>query len=166
MDYFWLIFGLILVIIGVAGSLLPGLPGTPFSWLGILVLHFCNEIPFQWTLLIITFLFMALVSVLDYWMPGYGTKKFGGTRYGIWGTNIGLVIGLLAPVPFGVIIGPFLGAFIGELIYNSKEHNRAFKAAIGSFLGFVASTFMKVILSLIYLGIFIQQIWIHRSVWF
>jgi len=165
MDYLWLILGLILMVIGVLCSFLPGLPGPPFSWLGILMLHFCSQIPFQWVLLSVSFLFMALVSVLDYWMPGYGTKKFGGTSYGIWGTNIGLVLGLLSPVPFGVIIGPFLGAFIGELIYNSKEQNRAFKAAIGSFLGFLASTFMKVMLSLIYFGIFIAQVWKWREVW-
>jgi len=83
MDYIWLILGLILMVTGLLGSFLPGLPGPPFSWLGILFLHFCSDIPFQWSLLVISFVFMLLITILDYWMLGYGTKKFGGTSNGI-----------------------------------------------------------------------------------
>lgn len=166
MEYFWLILSCILIIAGIIGSLIPALPGPPLSWLGILFLYLPNNIPFNWPLLLITFGFMALITVLDFVMPGYGTKKFGGSKYGIWGTNIGLIIGLLAPIPFGFLIGPFVGALAGELIYNAKDGNRALNAAIGSFLGFIASTFMKAILSLIFLGIFIAKVWQFRAIWF
>ena len=69
------------------------------------------------------------ITILDYVIPAQGTKRFGGSKYGVWGTNIGLVIGIISPIPFGFVLGPFVGAFIGELIYNSKDSKRALKAA-------------------------------------
>jgi uncharacterized protein YqgC (DUF456 family) len=63
-----------------------------------------------------------ITSILEYIIPSRGTKRFGGSSYGIWGTNIGLVAGLLSPIPFGFLIGAFTGAFIGEL-YDSKITN-------------------------------------------
>jgi uncharacterized protein YqgC (DUF456 family) len=92
-------------------------------------------------------------------IPAKGTKRFGGSKYGIWGTNIGLIVGLIAPIPLGFIIGPFLGAFVGELIYNSSDKKRALKSATGSFIGFLASTFMKFVVCMVYLGLFIYLAW-------
>ena len=99
---------------------------------------------------------MVLISVLDYIIPAQGAKKLGGTKYGIYGTNIGLVAGLFFP-PIGFIVGPFLGALGGELIANPKAINKAFLSAIGSFIGFLASTFIKLVFcsSILCLFIFI-----------
>ena len=72
-----------------------------------------------------------------------GTKKFGGSKAGMWGTTIGLIVGIFAPIPFGILIGPFVGAYIGEVMFNKTEGPQAFKAAIGSFIGFLGSTFIK-----------------------
>lgn len=166
MEYALLILGFCLIIGGIIGSILPALPGLPLSWLGLLCLFFIPEIQINYWLLGITLLFTIVISILDYIIPAQGTKKFGGTKYGIWGTNIGLVIGFFIPIPFGFIIGAFLGAFIGELIYNSKDQKRAFNAAIGSFLGFIAGTFMKVFYGLILLGLFIWVFLKNWGVWF
>lgn len=166
MEYALLILGFCLIIGGIIGSILPALPGLPLSWLGLLCLFFIPEIQINYWLLGITLLFTIVISILDYIIPAQGTKKFGGTKYGIWGTNIGLVIGIFIPIPFGFIIGAFLGAFIGELIYNSKDQKRAFNAAIGSFLGFIAGTFMKVFYGLILLGLFIWVFIKNWEVWF
>jgi uncharacterized protein YqgC (DUF456 family) len=95
---------------------------------------------------------------LDYIIPAIGTKKFGGSKSGILGTSIGLVFGILAPIPGGIILGPFLGAFIGEMIHKN-DSKIAIKAAFGSFIGFIASTFIKFIVAIIYLGIYITTIW-------
>ena len=103
------------------------------------------------------------ISILDYLIPAKGTKRFGGSSYGIWGTNIGLVVGIFVPIPLGFIIGPFVGAFIGELMYNSKNHNRALKAATGSFIGFLASSFMKFVVCMMYLGFFVWLVWKNKS---
>ena len=100
------------------------------------------------------FLIALSIWILDYIIPAMGTKRFGGSRAGIIGTSIGLIIGLIFLGPFGIIIGPFLGALFGELI-NKSEFNKAFKAAFGSFLGFIASTFIKFVIAVIYLGLFV-----------
>jgi len=166
MEYFLLIIGFICIIGGLLGSFLPIMPGAPLSWLGLLLLYFCEGIELDyWTLGIA--LFAAIVTgILDYIIPAKGTKRFGGSSYGIWGTNIGLVIGLLAPIPFGFIIGPFVGAFVGEMYYDSKDHKRALKAATGSFIGFLASTFMKFVVCMAFLGLFLYKVWEFREVWF
>jgi uncharacterized protein YqgC (DUF456 family) len=97
--------------------------------------------------LIIYALLTGLVALLDYVIPIYGTKKFQGSKYGIWGSTAGLIIGILFFFPLGIIAGPVLGAFIGEII-SGKTKDRAFKSAMGSFLGFLAGTALKLILSM------------------
>jgi uncharacterized protein YqgC (DUF456 family) len=74
-----------------------------------------------------------------------------------------LIIGILAPIPFGFVIGPFIGALIGELIYDSKDHKRALKAATGSLMGFLASSFMKFVICVMYLGLFMAIVWQYKS---
>jgi uncharacterized protein YqgC (DUF456 family) len=154
------------MILGIFGSFLPVLPGPSISWFGLVLLYFTNAVPINYWILGITFLIMLVVSILDYTIPAQGTKRFGGSSYGIWGTNIGLIVGIFAPIPFGFIIGPFLGAFIGELFYDSKNHQRALKAATGSFLGFLASSFMKFLVCIIHLGLFLHIFWQHKSIIF
>lgn len=166
MEYFLLILGLLLMIVGIIGSLLPALPGPPISWVGILMLYLCEGISINYWILAVTLLIAVIIGILDYIIPAKGTKYFGGSKYGIWGTNIGLVVGIFAPIPFGFLIGPFVGALVGELIYNSQEKGRAFKAATGSFIGFLAGTFMKVLVSLLFLGLFLVLVWQNRAVWF
>ena len=143
--------------IGILGSFLPVLPGVPISWLGLLCFYLTPSIPFNWTFIIITGVIAIGLYVLDYIIPAMGTKKFGGSKAGAWGTTIGLVIGIIAPIPFGILIGPFAGALIGELVFNKTQGKMAVKAAFGSFLGFLASTFIKFFATLVYFGLFIYK---------
>ena len=163
MDVLLLALGFMCVIIGVFGSFLPVLPGPSISWFGLVLLYFTNAVPANYWVLGIALLITVIISVLDYVIPAKGTMRFGGSSYGIWGTNIGLIVGILAPVPFGFIIGPFVGALIGELIYDFKDHNRALKAAAGSFVGFLASSFMKFVVCVMYLGLFVWIVWNYKS---
>ena len=166
MEYVLLIISLILIFLGLLGSFLPVLPGPPLSWIGLLVLQFVPGVEMNYWLLSITFIITIVVVVLDYVIPAQGTKKFGGTSYGVWGTNIGLILGIVTPVPFGFIIGPFVGAFVGELIHNPNNTKGALKAASGSFIGFIASSFMKFVLCMIFLGIFIKMVLDYKHIWF
>ena len=165
MDIFLIIVAAIFMIIGILGSFLPILPGPLTSWLGLLIFHCTDAVPMNWTFLIITLVIAIFIWFLDYIIPAMGTKKFGGSRAGIIGTSVGLIVGLIAPIPFGVIIGPFIGALIGELI-NKSEFDKAVKAAFGSFLGFIASTFIKFIVTIIYLGFFIAKLVEYKDLLF
>jgi len=157
MDIVLIIIAALFLILGILGSFLPVLPGPITSWIGLLIVHFTDAIPMNTTFLVVTFIIAALIWVLDYIIPAIGTKRFGGTKYGMIGSTIGLVIGLLAPIPGGIIIGPFVGALIGELI-NKSDSNTALKAAFGSFIGFLTSTFLKFIVALFFLGLYIGKL--------
>lgn len=157
MDIFFLILAFVLVLVGIAGSVLPAMPGLPISWLGLLVFYCISKITMDWYMLGSMLGVVVIISVLDYLIPGVATKKFGGSKYGVWGTNIGLVFGLLIPVPLGFLWGPIAGAFLGEFMFNRSSTNQSIKAATGSLLGFLASTFMKFVVSIVFLGILIYK---------
>ena len=166
MDYLLLAISCFLIVLGALGSFLPALPGPPLSWLGIVVLYLVPAIPTNYYVVFIALILTIIISVLDYVIPAQGTKRFGGSKYGIWGTNIGLIIGIIAPIPFGFIIGPFAGALLGELLFDKKELNKAFKAASGSVLGFLASTFVKFVFCMCFLGYYFYLVIQYRNVWF
>ena len=155
MDTLIVIFAAIIMCLGIAGSFLPVLPGPLTSWIGFIVLNTSDSFSLSSTFIITTGIIATAIFILDYAIPAMGTKKFGGSRYGVIGTTLGLIIGLFSPIPGGIIIGPFLWALLGELIFN-KDHKRAFKAAFGSFIGFITSALMKFIIALIYFGLFIS----------
>jgi uncharacterized protein YqgC (DUF456 family) len=165
MDIFLLILGFLIALLGIIGSFLPILPGPLTSWVGLLILHFTDAVPMNWTFLGITLAISILIWIVDYFIPAIGTKKFGGTRYGVIGTMVGLVIGLIAPIPFGIIIGPFVGAYIGEMLHE-KNSGKALKAAFGSFIGFLTSSFMKFIAAVIFTGLYISIFWDYKATFF
>ena len=166
MDILLVLIGFIFVCLGLAGSFLPIIPGPLTGWIGLFVLYLSENIPSNWIFLGITLTIALLVFLLDYIIPAIGTKKFGGTKYGIIGTSVGLIFGILTPIPFGIIIGPFIGAFIGEMINDNTNQKKALKAAFGSFLGLLTSTFMKFTISSIYFGLYIIRIWQYRDLFF
>jgi uncharacterized protein YqgC (DUF456 family) len=155
------------MLVGILGSFLPVLPGPPLSWLGLLLLYLTKAVPDNWLLIGITGAIALLVFALDYIIPAVGTKKFGGTKYGVIGTTLGLLVALFFPVlgPFGIIIWPFVGALVGELL-NKADRKTATKAAFGSFLGFLTGTFLKFLVAAVFFGLFISTAWEYRSALF
>lgn len=145
-----LILAIIALLAGLAGAVLP-IPGPPLSFLGLLLLQWSRYVTLNdsvvWTLGLVT----AVVTILDYYIPVYGTRKFGGTRYGSIGTVAGMLIGLFIFPGVGLFLGAFLGAFAGELI-GRAPWQQALRAAVGSFLGFVTGIVMKVALCLVMIG--------------
>lgn len=158
MDMFLAILAGLLVVLGIVGSLLPVLPGPPLSWLGLLIIHFTAYADFGWTFLLIMAAVMVLVTVLDYLVPLWGSKRFGGTRAGVTGSAVGLVVGLFLG-PVGIVLGPFFGALIAELIAGGQEFKEALRSATGAFVGFLLGTGLK----LIYGGL--AAYYFFRAVW-
>ncbi|EAR02339.1 DUF456 domain-containing protein [Maribacter sp. HTCC2170] len=167
MDIALLIFGFILMLIGILGSFLPVLPGPTVSWIGLLLLYLTKAVPDDWVFLGITLAIALTVFALDYIIPAVGTKKFGGTKAGMLGTTIGLLVALFFPIlgPFGIIIWPFVGALVGELM-NKADKKTATKAAFGSFIGFLTGTFLKFMVTIVFLGLFISKAWDYKGVLF
>ncbi len=158
MDIALIIIGFLFCVLGVIGSFLPVLPGPFTSWIGLLILHFTDAVPQNWTFLGVTLGVSILVWILDYIVPALGTKKFGGTKYGMIGSSLGLIIGIIFMGPLGIIIGPFAGAFIGEIIKDNSDSSKALKAAFGSFIGFLAGTFIKFVVSCIFLWFYVIKV--------
>ncbi|HNS18555.1 MAG TPA: DUF456 domain-containing protein [Bacteroidales bacterium] len=148
METVWIILGCILLIAGILGSFLPVLPGPPLAYVALLIQQFREEKPFTVNFLVIWALVTTVVILLDYYVPIWGTKKLGGTKAGMWGATIGMIIGIFFLPPIGIILGPFIGAVLGELT-KGIDFKIAMKAGFGSFLGFLAGVLMKTVISLI-----------------
>jgi len=144
MDIFLGTIWILLIIIGLFGSVLPILPGPPLSFLGLLLIHRTASIQFSPTLLRILWWLAVLTVALDYVIPIWWTKKFGGSKAWTWGSVGWLVIGLFFFPPFGVVIGPLIGAFIGEYVRHQDRKN-ALRSARGSFVWFLLWTGTKII---------------------
>ena len=150
METLIIILAIIAGIVGIAGSILPGLPGTPVSWVGLLLLYLWGPEEMALKTLIVWGVVVALVSVIDYFVPMYFTKLTGGSKYAERGALVGLLAGIIL-TPVGMILGSFLGAFLFELYYARKGATQALKAAVGSFLGFITGTGLKTIVSVLIL---------------
>ena len=143
MDTFLIILGAICLLIGILGCVLPVLPGVPLAYCGLLLLHATDKVQFSWQFLVIWVVVTIVVQVLDSVVPIWGTKKFGGSKMGVWGSTLGLLVGLFFG-PWGIVLGPFLGAVVFELI-DGKNTRLALKAGWGSFVGLMTGTILKLI---------------------
>lgn len=156
MELLLYILSALCMLVGLAGCILPMLPGPPLVWLGMLLLHFTDRVDFTVTELVVSALVVIATVVLDYITPMIGTKKFGGGKYGNWGCMIGTVVGLFF-MPLGLILGPFIGAVIGELIAG-KPMRAALKAGFGSFVGFLFGTLIKLAVCIYFIVRFIMEV--------
>ena len=140
-DIILIILGILCLLIGLAGCILPALPGPPLSYAALLLLHFTDKVQFSDTQLVVWHIGAVVIQVLDYFVPMLGSKYTGGTRWGTRGCMAGTLVGLFF-MPWGIILGPFLGAFIGELLGGSDK-KLALKSGIGSLIGFLLGTVLK-----------------------
>ena len=156
LDILLTILGTILILSGIIGCIIPALPGIPLSYAGIILLHLTSRVQFSTTFLIIWAIVVIIVQILDYYVPIWGTKKFGGGKYGAWGSTLGVIVGIFIIPPWGIIIFPFVGAVIGELI-DGKKFNIALKAGFGAFMGFIAGTLMKLAVAFVLAFYFFKE---------
>lgn len=157
MTVFLLILAGLCMIVGIIGCIIPGLPGVPIAYAGLWIAQATDRVDFSWQMLLIWGTVTIVVSVLDYVVPAWGTKQYGGTKYGMWGSTIGVFVGLFFGA-IGVILGPLVGAILGELI-GGKQVAEALKAGWGSFIGLLFGTILKLICCGLMTYALIQAIW-------
>ena len=160
-DVIILIIGIVFIILGFIGSILPVLPGPPLGFAGLFILRFTafvepvRSADYDNMLWIFAFI-VIVVTILDYVVPVWGTKKFGGSRAGMLGAGLGIIAGLFF-APAGLIVGPFLGAVLGEMIAG-KDERTSLRAGFGSFIGFLTGVLLKLALSLAMGFYFIREL--------
>jgi len=144
-----IVLAIILAVIGIIGSVVPGLPGPPLSWAGLLLAFLSHKMggaDMTLTSVLIWLAVTVIVSILDYTVPAKFTKLAGGSKSGSRGALIGMLIGIFL-TPIGMIPCSLAGAFLAEMFQENKTAGEAFKAALGTFAGFLVGTGMKLIVS-------------------
>ena len=144
-----IVFSIILLILGVIGSILPIVPGPPFSFVGLLLLHLFTPFVMQEDYLFLFGISAALITFLDYWLQVYSVKIFGGGKASTIGVIIGILVGVFIFPPVGVLVGPFLGAYIGAIVESDFDLVKSFKIAFGSLIGFLGGTILKFVYSIL-----------------
>ena len=135
MNTVFIIFGLTAALAGLAGSILPVIPGPPLSFLALVCISFARDwAPFSTAFLVIMACIMVAVSFLDYILPAGAARWYGASRAGFWGSVVGLIPGLFFFPPWGMILGAIAGALAGELIAG-KRGREVFRAGWGVLIG-------------------------------
>lgn len=158
MDITLAIVALILGLVGLIGVIVPVLPGTILSFIGFVCVFFTTGSTITLTQLIVWGAISVVAIILDYVLPGYFSKLFGGTKAGITGATVGTLVGICFGIP-GIIFGPFIGAIIGEVVGSKTPLEKAFKVGCGSLLSFLAGTGIKLVAG-VYMFYYIVKVFI------
>jgi len=151
----------LIMLIGVLGCVLPGIPGAPLVFIAALAhrLYFGETASASTWVLAIIFLIMLFSVAVDYLASMYGAKKLGASRHGIIGAVVGGIIGFLTFNPIVLLIGPFAGAFVGEMI-GGKDWKTSGKAGLGATLGLLGGALGKLACAIAMTGLFaVNVIW-------
>ena len=144
-----LITAVILFILGFLGTILPALPGPILIWAGMLGYgYFVNFENLSVSFYLSQALAVGLIYVVDYLSVVLGAKKYGGSRYAGWGAAAGTLVGLITLGPLGVIVGPFAGAVLVEIL-TGRTAQQAVKVGIGTIIGFLGGTFVKLLMEIV-----------------
>ncbi len=155
MDTFLAICAVLCGILGLLGAILPILPGTMLSFAGMLCAYFTTTSALSEGQLWLWGAISAVIIILDYILPAYFSKLFGGSKAGIWGATIGVVVGMFTMGPLGIILGPFVGAVAGEMLNQKQPLDKAIVVGAGSLLSFFVGTGIKLIAG----GFMMYYIW-------
>ncbi len=148
----------VLLIAGLAGIILPVLPGVPLAWLGLFIYAIGTGFDrISITTTVVFSILMVLTLVLDIVAPMLGASKYKASKLGILGSFIGLMAGIIVFGFWGIILGPFIGALLGELA-ASKQPEQAFNSALGTLSGFLAGSLIKIVVVLTMAGFFIASL--------
>ncbi len=153
LDIFLYVLAGLIVLAGLAGSILPALPGIPILFAGLWLAAGVDGYQHvgMWTLLLIALLGVVAL-VLDFVAGIFGAKRVGARPAALWGSAIGTVVGLFFGLP-GLLLGPFIGALLGELASGSSVL-RSTHVGVGTWVGLLLGTLAKIVLSFMMLGVF------------
>lgn len=155
-DILLVILGFCFLIGGWLGCILPVMPGPPFSYIALLLLQATRFAGFSTKFLLIAAAVTVVVTVIDFVLPVWGTRKWGGSRTGTIGAIVGLLAGLFF-APVGIIVGPFAGAVLFELI-SGRETNAALRSGFGSFVGFILGAVMKLTICSVFTFYYMKEL--------
>ncbi len=145
----------LLVLGGALGVILPFIPGVPIAWFGMLAFAYATHFTaITWKVLLVFLGFVLLTMAVDIIAPMVGAKKYNASRFGIIGSFLGLIFGIMVLGPIGIIVGPFAGTFLGEL-FEGRESEQALQSAKGTAIGFLAGSAIKLALITVMLGFLI-----------
>ncbi len=152
------IIGLILAVIfftaGLAGTILPVLPGAPLILLGMIVYGlFTGFAGLTWGFFLGQAAAVALTFFIDYFTSVWGVRRYGGSKAALWGSVAGLICGGLVLGPPGIILGPFLGAFTGEF-FIKRSFRQALRTGAGSLIGLLGGAAIKLMIELLMIAWF------------
>ncbi len=141
------VVAVLVMLVGVAGTFIPAIPGMPLIWLAMLgyglVEGFREMTPW---FLAVTFIVVVLSQVAEHYAKAWGAKRYGAGKAGTWGAVIGSIAGLFF-MPVGLVLGPFLGALIGELLAG-RSAEEALRAGWGGLVGVLGSVVVNVIFAI------------------
>ena len=147
MDVILTITAIVCSLAGVAGCVIPIIPGPLLSFAAVLCAYLCSYTAISTATLCVWLGVTVAVSVMDYLLPSYMARQFGGTKAGTRGALVGMIVGMIFFNVVGVIFGPFVGAVAGELLHDSSDARHALKVGFGSFLSFIVGTGVKLTVS-------------------
>lgn len=150
MNLVLITIGFLLILTGIVGSFVSIIPGPIAGWLGLFVVYQSSFLNLNDSFLQVTSVIAVSIFILDYIIPSIGAKKFGGSRSGVVGSTLGTIFGIVLLGPVGIIIGSFFGAFVGELSKNPINVRIAFKAAIGTLIGYLGGILLKLSLAIVF----------------
>jgi uncharacterized protein YqgC (DUF456 family) len=152
-DIVWYVVAAILVLVGLAGSVLPALPGVPLVFAGLLVAAWADDFTRVGAATIVALGLLTLVSfAIDFAATAMGAKRVGATRLAIAGAALGTFAGVFLGIP-GLILGPFVGAVVGEMLSHG-ELQRATRAGVATWVGLLFGTLAKLALVFTMIGVF------------
>jgi len=152
-DTLWLVLAVVLVCIGVAGSVLPALPGVPLVFAGLLLAAWAEDFErVSWIALVVLGLLTIVSFVIDFAATALGAKRVGATRLAVLGAMIGTFVGIFLGLP-GLILGPFVGAIAGEMLSHGRMQQAA-RAGFATWIGLIFGTLAKLALVFTMLGVF------------
>lgn len=138
-----IVIGSLLMLLGLIGSVLPVLPGPPLSFIGLFLLALVKNFspPLTLALVILLGIVTVLMIAMDYVLPLLGAKRYGASKWGVWGSVSGMLIGMFLS-PLAVLLGAFFGAVVAEWLAG-KTKGESFRAGWGVMLGTLFATFVR-----------------------